>query len=229
MEFYARPELHLSSYRMEQRARAVARNQNWQKRILPTAPELLPDAIVKPVAAGAKVVASTRSPVYKFLRENYSDAAAVEMEGFGFLEAIRANLPTDALVIRGISDLIEGKSVTDAEGWQVTASRHAAAFAFEVLGTLYIPSVSPQTESSSSASVPGRTSGHGIAKRVSNLPHRRNPNFTGRVDLIAQLHESLTSSGTSDPVQLVALHGLGGMGKTQIAIEYTYRHAGSMT
>ncbi len=55
VEFYARPELHFSSYRMEQRARAVARNQNWQKRILPTAPELLPDAIVKPVAAGAKL------------------------------------------------------------------------------------------------------------------------------------------------------------------------------
>ena len=36
--FYARPESHSSSYRMEQRAKAVARNRQWQNRILPAPP-----------------------------------------------------------------------------------------------------------------------------------------------------------------------------------------------
>ena len=54
------------------------------------------------------------------------------MEGFGVLKAADAN-PVHALVIRGISDLIDDKAEADAADTQELAARHASAFAFEVL------------------------------------------------------------------------------------------------
>lgn len=58
---------------------------------------------------------------------------------------------------------------------------------------------------------------------ICNLPHLRNPNFTGRDDLLERLHDSLTSGKAAALTQ--AMHGLGGVGKTQAAVEYIYRHA----
>ena len=61
-----------------------------------------------------------------------------------------------------------------------------------------------------------------------NVP-QRNKNFTGRVDILARLGQSASSKITAvlpeDPLPQ-ALQGLGGVGKTAIAIEYAYRHRG---
>ncbi|MFE0133960.1 FxSxx-COOH system tetratricopeptide repeat protein [Streptomyces sp. NPDC059037] len=56
-----------------------------------------------------------------------------------------------------------------------------------------------------------------------NLPPR-NPNFTGRTELLELLGERLREGTTT--VLPEAIHGMGGVGKTQLAIEYAYRHQG---
>jgi hypothetical protein len=60
---------------------------------------------------------------------------------------------------------------------------------------------------------------------VSDLPIRlaaRPEYMVGRQLLLAELHRRLTEPETSP--RLVALHGLGGVGKTSTALEYAYRH-----
>ncbi|MEA3324010.1 MAG: hypothetical protein U9Q37_02575, partial [Euryarchaeota archaeon] len=57
---------------------------------------------------------------------------------------------------------------------------------------------------------------------VWNVSHHRNPNFTGREDILSELRIALTSGGPAAWKQ--ALTGMGGVGKTQLALEYIYRH-----
>ncbi|HTK11837.1 MAG TPA: toll/interleukin-1 receptor domain-containing protein [Ktedonobacteraceae bacterium] len=65
-----------------------------------------------------------------------------------------------------------------------------------------------------------------------NIPYARNHFFTGREEFINLLHEKLIKDGNSDTkdthaaacIQRQAIKGLGGIGKTQIAIEYAYRY-----
>ncbi|MDQ1589703.1 MAG: hypothetical protein QOG71_330 [Pyrinomonadaceae bacterium] len=48
--------------------------------------------------------------------------------------------------------------------------------------------------------------------------------FTGREDVLEQIHKALMTQGTAALKQRQAISGLGGIGKTQTAIEYAQRH-----
>ena len=61
-------------------------------------------------------------------------------------------------------------------------------------------------------------------EQVWNIPYPRNPFFTGREELLSQLHTELLRSQATALSQPQAITGLGGIGKTQIALEYAYRH-----
>lgn len=137
--FLTRPDLGKSTYGILQRAKAVARKEEWKGRIENNSDATKkPNAIVKPIAAGEKVVATTRAGVYDLIKNNYNDTVAVEMEGKGFYDAIESNEGVHGLIVRGISDLLDNKSETDQEGYQDIAAENASAFAFEVLSKLRI-------------------------------------------------------------------------------------------
>ncbi|MBM7859372.1 FxSxx-COOH system tetratricopeptide repeat protein [Lentzea nigeriaca] len=61
----------------------------------------------------------------------------------------------------------------------------------------------------------------GALPAVWNVPPR-NPNFTGRVESLDRLAEALRTGST---VSVHSLHGMGGVGKTQIVVEYAWRFA----
>jgi tetratricopeptide (TPR) repeat protein len=58
---------------------------------------------------------------------------------------------------------------------------------------------------------------------LNNVPYSHNPNFTGRAEMLERLHRQLNRA-EGRAVISQAITGLGGVGKTQLALEYIYRH-----
>jgi len=56
-----------------------------------------------------------------------------------------------------------------------------------------------------------------------NVPYHRNPLFIGREEILQQLQEHLTPGKIAALTQPLAISGLGGIGKTQTAVEFAYR------
>lgn len=63
-----------------------------------------------------------------------------------------------------------------------------------------------------------------------NLPFSRNRNFTGRQDELLAMHAVLRESeADAQHPRIAVLYGLGGMGKTQLAIQYAHCYGDSYT
>jgi nucleoside phosphorylase len=132
-----------STFGLRQRSTHVAAAPTvWPKRITPreeNQPESI-RAIVEPIAAGGKVITSSESETARLIERNAPRAVAVETEGAGFLTAIDRTPTVDGIVIRGISDMRDGKATSDRQSWQARATARATAFTFEVLYQLQPPS-----------------------------------------------------------------------------------------
>ena len=57
-----------------------------------------------------------------------------------------------------------------------------------------------------------------------HIPYSRNLFFTGREDILKQLHDAFLDKQPIAITQPQAISGLGGIGKTQTAVEYAYRY-----
>ncbi|HEY0757615.1 MAG TPA: tetratricopeptide repeat protein [Ktedonobacteraceae bacterium] len=87
--------------------------------------------------------------------------------------------------------------------------------------------------SSPPESTPPAQTEHAPAEEVAlwTVPYARNPHFTGRDELLQHLGQLLAEEKPGQPLSIhqaaltqpQAITGLGGIGKTQIAIEYAYR------
>ncbi|MGB7159454.1 MAG: FxSxx-COOH system tetratricopeptide repeat protein, partial [Tepidisphaeraceae bacterium] len=76
----------------------------------------------------------------------------------------------------------------------------------------------------SSSTLPAAARGDAQVAPIWNVPYNRNPHFMGRDEDLKELRMSLASR---EPVRRVqAIHGLGGVGKSQVAAEFAYRFAG---
>jgi hypothetical protein len=65
-----------------------------------------------------------------------------------------------------------------------------------------------------------------MPRKIHNLPFAPNPAFTGRDSELKKLHEELQKRVDVAVTQTVAVHGLGGVGKTQLAVEYAWKYLG---
>lgn len=90
------------------------------------------------IASGNKVLSSLDSQSIEIIKKHYNDTQALEMESYEFaLAASRLEIPY--LNIRGISDLIDGKTKSDSEGHQESASEEVAIFLHQLICNLPVP------------------------------------------------------------------------------------------
>lgn len=137
--FKPRPQFGASSYDLERLAGQHAKSIAWKQ-----TSEALQNPDFAPIirthtgtiASGEKIDASIDSNLHQFLKQNASHALGIEMEGLGFLEVCRMRPLVKTLLLRGISDLVDGKSHMDGRGSQFYASANVAAFLFGLLEQL---------------------------------------------------------------------------------------------
>ncbi|KAL5886639.1 hypothetical protein ACKVWH_001964 [Pyricularia oryzae] len=131
------------------------------------------------------------------IRELCNGALCVEMEAAG----VDAGRP--CLVIRGISDYADSHK---GDVWRSYAAGNAAVFARELLSKIPPSSV------------------RNLAIEVHfSVPFSRNEHFVGREEILGRLLQRLPPIAHPDACQRTVIHGLGGIGKTQVAIEAAYR------
>jgi hypothetical protein len=62
------------------------------------------------------------------------------------------------------------------------------------------------------------------SSQVWTIPYPRNPFFSGREEVLKSVHGTLQAGQPTALAQAQAISGLGGIGKTQTAVEYAYRY-----
>ncbi|KAI9869294.1 MAG: hypothetical protein M1813_000083 [Trichoglossum hirsutum] len=155
-----------------------------------------------PIGSGDKLMKNARKR--DDLREKFN-LIGLEMEAAGAMNTIPVG------VIRGVCDY--GDAQKNKE-WQPYAAAMAAAYAKELLCKIR-PAKNRRVEALREQEALATITSE--AKACFFMPFDRDTQFIGREDIIANIDRKLKIG------RRVALAGIGGVGKSQIAIEYCYR------
>jgi serine/threonine protein kinase/tetratricopeptide (TPR) repeat protein len=146
-------------------------------------------------------------------------------------EAIHRHLSPDrvpipaALGSHELGELLRRVTEKDVEARRISAAE--ALEAMQRCARIPLPDRSALLASTAGApphgtsQAPARRSG-GRLSPIFQVPLARNPNFSGREALLASVGSRLASGRL---LAVVALEGMGGVGKSQTALEYVYRSA----
>lgn len=132
--------------------------------------------------------------------------AAIDMEGAAFALAASLNHHTPWLVIKGVCDYADGHK---GDAYHDFAARASALYALSFIQHYMIHE---------------RPLRRNRSDHLWRVPHARNPHFTGRDAILASLRQMLVP-GAKVTALTQAISGLGGIGKTQVAVEYAHRYA----
>lgn len=184
----------------------------------PTPDQRPPVCHIKAMASGSAVRAD--NPFHD-VQAPVRGTVAIDMEGAAFGMVMSRFPLVRWLVVKGVSDYADQ---TKSDAYHDYAARASACYALRFIQAYVTAERLPR---------PGRSSPSGWEEphAVWNVPYLRNPHFTGREELLDQLelHFSAADPAEMDGTRRVALtqtqaiKGPGGIGKTQIAVEYAYR------
>lgn len=173
---------------------------------------------IKPMASSSAVRADHP---FNDIQAPVRGTIAIDMEGAAFGLVMSRHPLISWLVVKGVCDYAD-QNKNDA--YHVYAARASALYALRFIRAYVTNEYLPRRDEPTSTSEAGPLGAW-------NVPYPRNPHFTGRDDLLDRLHEQLTVPQQNHPArtrrvaltQPLAVKGLGGIGKTQVAIEYAYR------
>ncbi len=157
---------------------------------------------------------------FEDVRAPVRGTVAIDMEGAAFGLVMSRYPLIRWLVVKGICDYAD-QHKNDA--YHDYAARASAIYALSFIRAYVTHERLPRSDRPPS----GRAGPSGVW----NVPYRRNPHFTGRDDLLDRLERHLspetrehsTTMRRAALTQPQAIKGLGGIGKTQTAVEYAYR------
>jgi len=158
---------------------------------------------LKAMASGSAV---RQDNPFKDVQVPVRGTAAIDMEGAAFALAASHHRHTPWLAVKGVCDYADSRKDDACHDF---AARASALYALSFIQHYVTHERPPRRDRSDH---PWR------------VPHARNPHFTGRDAILTSLRQMLVP-GAKVTALTQAISGLGGIGKTQVAVEYAHRYA----
>jgi nucleoside phosphorylase len=125
-----RPESAPVSFAMHQMAMLVSEKGEWTEPLGSAAP---PRVFHRPIASGSNVVTGSESETAQRIARYSGDAQCVDTESYGAMVAAARHSSVAAIVVRGVSDLLQGKDKEKDLHDQPRAARNATVFALALV------------------------------------------------------------------------------------------------
>jgi len=157
----------------------------------------------------------------KQLFDRYPRAIGGEMEGRGAYAACRKNGLTEWVIIKGICDWGDGKKGKNKTTNQIIAAKSTVSYLKHVFSN---PDNFQKIQKSLGKTIEQQFSDDEVRGFPDhNLIYLKNNHFTGRDEILKQIHRQFQNGGMISLTQTIS--GMGGVGKTQTALEFAYRYA----